>query len=96
MGNWFNKGEDPYKAKRDEDEPKVIPLNSGDMLESMATGFTASEQVPFENCQRLSRMDSLWIRPGEEDLFSKQINIDDFEILKVLGKGGYGKVFLAK
>lgn len=43
-----------------------------------------------------NRTDSLRIKPGEEELFSKQINIDDFELEKVLGKGKFGKVFLAR
>ena len=62
----------------------------------MVTGNTTLEfQIPEEE-RSLQRAYSLSIKPGEEDLYSKKINIDDFEIEMVLGKGAYGKVLLGK
>lgn len=32
----------------------------------------------------------------EQDLYSKKVNLDHFEILKVVGRGSFGKVFLVQ
>jgi len=39
---------------------------------------------------------SLCIQPGEEDLYTRKINISDFETEVVLGKGAYGRVVLSR
>jgi len=39
-------------------------------------------------------MMSMSIAPGEEILYSKDININHFEINKVVGWGSFGKVFM--
>lgn len=41
-------------------------------------------------------MSSLEMNPGEEDLYSKTININHFEIVKVIGRGSFGKVYLVQ
>ena len=43
-----------------------------------------------------TRLDSLDMVPGEEELYSKTININHFDIVKVIGRGSFGKVFLVK
>jgi serine/threonine protein kinase len=43
-----------------------------------------------------TRIDSLDMIPGEEELYSKTININHFDIVKVIGRGSFGKVYLVK
>lgn len=38
--------------------------------------------------------DSMAIPPGEEILYSQEVNINHFEINKVVGRGSFGKVFM--
>lgn len=45
---------------------------------------------------KLTRIDSLDMIPGEEELYSKTINLNHFEIVKVIGRGSFGKVFLVQ
>jgi serine/threonine protein kinase len=43
-----------------------------------------------------TRIDSLDMIPGEEELYSKTININHFDVVKVIGRGSFGKVYLVK
>ena len=36
------------------------------------------------------------MNPGEEDLYSKDVNINHFKICKVIGRGSFGKVFMVQ
>lgn len=64
---------------------------------SLMTENTNLSSQPLDEEERnRQRAYSLSIKPGEEELYSKKINIDDFEIEMVLGKGAYGRVLLGK
>ena len=94
MGNWFQKGEDKYvitpkKELKEEDFTE-------DFRRSLETARSLTPSQEFNSPAHSRRVNSLCIKPGEEELFSKQINIDCFDIEKVLGKGAFGKVFLGK
>lgn len=43
-----------------------------------------------------TRVSTLEMNPGEEELYSKAININHFDIIKVIGRGSFGKVYLVK
>lgn len=45
---------------------------------------------------KATRIDSLDMVPGEEELYSKTINLNHFEIVKVIGRGSFGKVYLVQ
>lgn len=51
------------------------------------------EGSTWDDTQRLS---SLMMNPGEEDLYSKDVNINHFKICKVIGRGSFGKVFMVQ
>lgn len=44
----------------------------------------------------VTRIDSLKMIAGEEELYSKSINLNHFDIVKVIGRGSFGKVYLVK
>jgi len=44
----------------------------------------------------ITRIDSLKMIEGEEELYSKSINLNHFDIVKVIGRGSFGKVYLVK
>ncbi len=44
----------------------------------------------------VTRIDSLDMAPGEEELYSKSINLNHFDIVKVIGRGSFGKVYLVQ
>ena len=45
---------------------------------------------------KATRFDSLDMVPGEEELYSKSVNLNHFEIIKVIGRGSFGKVYMVK
>jgi serine/threonine protein kinase len=45
---------------------------------------------------KITRIDSLDMVPGEEELYSKTVNLNHFEIIKVIGRGSFGKVYMVK
>lgn len=45
---------------------------------------------------KVTRIDSLDMVPGEEELYSKSVNLNHFEIIKVIGRGSFGKVYMVK
>ena len=49
-----------------------------------------------ESSDRVTKVSSLEMTPGEEELYSKSININHFNIVKVIGRGSFGKVYLVQ
>lgn len=41
-----------------------------------------------------TRVSTLEMTPGYEELYSKSVNINHFEIVRVIGRGSFGKVYL--
>ena len=50
----------------------------------------------IREASKATRIDSLDMVPGEEELYSKTININHFDIVRVIGRGSFGKVYLVK
>lgn len=95
MGNCFKKEEDKYAAMNGSSSDEKTS-NKDSVDRSLVSSNTYADTQHLEEIGRAKRISSLCIKPGEEALFSKKINIDEFEIDKVLGKGNFGKVYLAK
>lgn len=49
-----------------------------------------------EEGSKATRIDSLEMVSGEEELYSKKVNLNHFEIVKVIGRGSFGKVYLVQ
>jgi serum/glucocorticoid-regulated kinase 2 len=83
------KSEANYVLEEKRPDPENDPMMTS--LETEANSNPSLLHTPLSTSRKMS---SLVIKEGEELLFSKKINIDSFDIEKVIGKGGYGKVFL--
>jgi len=90
MGNCCLKNEPNYIM---EESRKSVEKTLANSMDTAATVNDSSCNLGLSASRKMS---TLQINPGEEELFSKKINIDSFEIEKVIGKGGYGKVLLVK
>lgn len=91
MGSCCVKANSNYvvEEKREEKKSEKQPTS---LMETDVSLTLSDGRVPSDKLSR--RLSSIAINPGEEELFSKKINLDSFDIEKVIGKGGYGKVFL--
>lgn len=89
MGSCCVKQESNYIVEESRKEIKEKQLTK-----SMETEATSIAEEPRQGLASMKKLSTLAMEPGEEDLFSKRINIDSFEIDKVIGKGAYGKVYL--
>lgn len=58
-----------------------------DLLAEASDSFAGCYKNRSFSCRRMSKI-------CEEDLYSKKVNLDHFDILKVIGRGSFGKVFL--
>lgn len=98
MGNCFTKGEDKYKVDHDANQTKQNStlMTSTQNYSDSKVEYLEDKSIDIDEERRIKRVNSITWKPGEEHLASKLINLDSFDIEKVIGKGGYGKVLLVK
>ena len=87
MGNCFTSKKNKELSDVGLNDSAVTSSNDSKLTKSMVSNQTDGIQT---------RVSTLEMNPGEEDLYSKAININHFEIVKVIGRGSFGKVFLVK
>ena len=49
-----------------------------------------------ESSDKITKVSSLEMTPGQEELYSKSINVNHFNTIKVIGRGSFGKVYLVQ
>lgn len=76
--------------------------NSGDILDENEGNKSPGKKDKRSlissqgEASKVTRIDSLDMAPGEEELYSKSINLNHFDIVKVIGRGSFGKVYLVQ
>jgi len=87
MGNCF--------ASKKNIELNDVALNNSNLNDSKSSAVAksiTSSQTDGTN----TRVSTLEMVPGEEELYSKAININHFENIRVIGRGSFGKVYLVQ
>lgn len=84
-----------------EDEPQVQEYHETSQDIEAATGngvnFNYSDvKSSVTDEEREAWIESQWSEPGDENFFSKKINLLDFNIEYLVGTGSFSKVYLVK
>ena len=87
MGNWC--------VNKKSMQMNNVALNNSN-LESSVSSKKKSLKGSQDDIDKLTRVSSLEMTPGEEELYSKSININHFKIVRVIGRGSFGKVYLVQ
>lgn len=87
MGSWWVKSKDEGSSDiigKDKNEKSPGKKDKKSLVSAQGESSKAT------------RIDSLDMAPGEEELYSKSVNLNHFDIVKVIGRGSFGKVYLVK
>lgn len=59
-------------------------------------GVTSKSMMSTQTDTTTTRLSTLEMQTGFEDLYSKVVNIHHFEQIRVIGRGSFGKVLLIR